>query len=185
MSTPWIVFDRDSRIDDFAKSALRVGAVFASTPSFRPELLPASEDVPVESSGTEAPAARGASAEPFGASAEPSGASAEAGVAMLSAEALAARPAMFPPTVGAPESVVEPSNLIVATDVVAEPSSSNALGDERAPFESASFLAPRFIASRGRLAAMAGACAGVVAAASIAALVLTGGARSGASAADA
>ena len=32
-SSPWIVFDRDSRIDDFAKSALRVGAVFASRPA--------------------------------------------------------------------------------------------------------------------------------------------------------
>jgi hypothetical protein len=29
------VFDRDSRIDDFAKSALRVGAVFASSPNIR------------------------------------------------------------------------------------------------------------------------------------------------------
>jgi hypothetical protein len=35
-SSPWIVFDRDSRIDDFAKSALRVGAVFVSQPSFGP-----------------------------------------------------------------------------------------------------------------------------------------------------
>jgi hypothetical protein len=35
-SSPWIVFDRDSRIDDFAKSALRVGAVFVSSPSLLP-----------------------------------------------------------------------------------------------------------------------------------------------------
>ena len=41
-SSPWIVFDRDSRVDDFAKSALRIGAVFASSPSFRPEVLDAS-----------------------------------------------------------------------------------------------------------------------------------------------
>lgn len=32
-SSPWLVFDRDRRIDDFAKSALRVGAVFASHPT--------------------------------------------------------------------------------------------------------------------------------------------------------
>src|SRR6185437_4245626 len=30
----WIVFDRDSRVDDFGKAALRTGAVFASTPEF-------------------------------------------------------------------------------------------------------------------------------------------------------
>src|SRR4051794_16659592 len=36
-SSPWIVFDRDSRIDDFAKSALRLGAVFASSPNLRNE----------------------------------------------------------------------------------------------------------------------------------------------------
>lgn len=34
-SSPWIVFDRDSKVDDFAKSALRVGAVFASSPALR------------------------------------------------------------------------------------------------------------------------------------------------------
>src|SRR5262249_7527009 len=33
-SSPWIVFDRDSRVDDFARAALRVGAVSASSPSF-------------------------------------------------------------------------------------------------------------------------------------------------------
>lgn len=43
-STPWIVFDRDSRVDDFAKSALRVGAVFMSSPNFRPEVLKAAEE---------------------------------------------------------------------------------------------------------------------------------------------
>jgi hypothetical protein len=30
VSSPWIVFDRDSRVDDFAKSALRVGGVCSS-----------------------------------------------------------------------------------------------------------------------------------------------------------
>lgn len=34
-SSPWIVFDRDSKVDDFAKSALRLGAVFASSPGLR------------------------------------------------------------------------------------------------------------------------------------------------------
>jgi hypothetical protein len=37
-SSPWIVFDRDSRVDDFAKSALRVGAVFASSPNLVSDL---------------------------------------------------------------------------------------------------------------------------------------------------
>lgn len=34
-SSPWIVFDRDSKVDDFAKSALRLGAIFASSPGLR------------------------------------------------------------------------------------------------------------------------------------------------------
>ena len=34
VSSPWIVFDRDSRIDDAAKSALRIGAIFRTTPMF-------------------------------------------------------------------------------------------------------------------------------------------------------
>lgn len=38
VSSPWIVFDRDSRVEgDFAKSALRIGAIFASSPSLLPE----------------------------------------------------------------------------------------------------------------------------------------------------
>ena len=40
-SSPWIVFDRDSRIDDFAKSALRVGAVFASRPTMHDRIASA------------------------------------------------------------------------------------------------------------------------------------------------
>lgn len=166
VSTPWIVFDRDSRIDDFAKSALRVGAVFASAPSFRPELVEAAEELSAEAPVAEAPVA------------------APAAPAPAVVEAPSARPAMFPPTVGAPESVVEPSNLIVASDVMPDSSSAIALGAERAPFESAASLAPSFIAPRGRLAAIAAACAGVVAAASIAALVLAGGARGGDAAAE-
>ncbi|MBX3209095.1 MAG: hypothetical protein KF764_28945 [Labilithrix sp.] len=183
MSTPWIVFDRDSRVDDFAKSALRVGAVFASTPSFRPEILEAAaksglsvaeqaaQPVIVTGSADVPPAAPAAPAE-----ADPFRPGAVLAPAMSSVLPSAG---VFPPSVGSPESVVEPSNLIVAADVMPDSSSSIALDDARAPFASASFpVVPAFIHGRGRLAAIAGACAGVVAVASIAAVVLAGAARS-------
>lgn len=56
-STPWIVFDRDSRVDDFATSALRVGAVFASSPTFRPSIVGLPEEKVTEDvSGSPEPA---------------------------------------------------------------------------------------------------------------------------------
>lgn len=42
-SNPWIIFDRDTQAD-FAKSALRAGACFVSSPNFRPEVLKAAEE---------------------------------------------------------------------------------------------------------------------------------------------
>jgi hypothetical protein len=49
VSSPWIVFDRDSRVDDFAKAALRSGAVFISSPEMPPQAsaAPAPVVVPV------------------------------------------------------------------------------------------------------------------------------------------
>jgi hypothetical protein len=102
VSTPWIVFDRDSRVDDFAKSALRVGAVFASSPSFRPEVLqaaqetgrPLAEIVAAPMPGLEAPASIRH---------EPA-------------------PKFFPEsTDSGSSSTTEPSSLIVASEIEAPP----------------------------------------------------------------
>lgn len=92
VSTPWIVFDRDSRVDDFAKSALRAGAFFASSPSFRSETL---EE-----------ARRGASA--------PSGASEEVTVDTSALDVV--------PSVAVPVAVpaAEPSDVALSRDLPSE-----------------------------------------------------------------
>lgn len=136
-SSPWIVFDRDSRVDDFAKAALRVGAVFASSPSFRPEAIKAAEECGKFVEG-------------------------------------------FPPSASSPESVAEPSNLVVATDVASGPSLTVALfGDVCVALESDPLAPlPVMLPHRARVTATAGACAGVFAAVVAVAIFLSGEMRS-------
>lgn len=110
-SSPWMVFDRDSRVgDDFAKSALRVGAVFASRPSYRPSAI-------------EANLRRSQQLTP---------------IVITEAAASPAAPA------------VEPSSIVVAADVLVDPAETT-----------------RTHPRRGRLAALAGACAAVLAVAAV------------------
>jgi hypothetical protein len=165
VSTPWIVFDRDSRVGvDFAASALRMGAVFASSPSFRPEVIKAAEEsgksldevaaLPLPTLSIPAPAAPNAIAhdDPF-----------RAGGTLAPAMSSVLRDAgVFPPAPTASDRVVEPSNLVVASDVVSDSSS----------IESIPVVA-RSGSRRGRIAAIVGACAGVLVLAS----VVVGGAR--------
>jgi hypothetical protein len=134
-SSPWIVFDRDSRIDDFARSALRLGAVFASSPSLMDVVrsAPPASDVSVSSPAT----------------------------APLTGAPATASP-MFPPSTGPTEPVVEPSNLAVATDLMPPAHGDTpSLGDEvDAPFPSASITSRRIAsiaaACAGVLALVAG-----------------------------
>jgi hypothetical protein len=173
-------------VDDFAKSALRVGAVFASSPSFRPEVLEAAEQaaaaplaplspmMPMTSEMTpEMPAALAAPV--------PMTEMAPAQMAPAPDADAAMTPPMFPPSSSSPESVVEPSNLVVASDVMHDSSAYGIAGldDGRPALESDPFaMPPGMFASRGRLAAIAGACAGVLALVAVSAVVLGGGARS-------
>lgn len=101
-SSPWIVFDRDSRIDgDFAKAALRIGAVFASSPSLLPETTTQSSAEVV----TSAPPAH----EPLVG-------------AVLSSGISSSHPAtgMFPETPHVTTDNAEPSNMVVASDLAPE-----------------------------------------------------------------
>jgi hypothetical protein len=155
VSTPWIVFDRDSRIDvegrnaidDFAKSALRVGAVFASNPSFRPEVMQAAAD-----SGEVAFRPGAYLASP--------------------ASSVPADVGMFPHS--SPESVVEPSSLVVSSDVMPDSSSAIPLDGSREVAVSDALLAPAVLPRRGRLGAIAGAC-GVLAMAGVIVALAAGG----------
>ncbi len=110
-SSPWIVFDRDSRVDDFAKSAMRVGAMFASRPSYRPDSL--------EQTGKP-----------------------------MDEAALARRSRMNTPVV-ITEVNAEPSNVVVARDLLGEPAS-----DEPAPVVHRSRWPLAFGAVAGALAAV-------------------------------
>jgi hypothetical protein len=84
---------------------------------------------------------------------------------------------VFPVSAGSPESAVEPSNMVVASDVVSDSSSVAIYNDVRPAAESDPFAAPG-VPKRGRLAAIAGACAGVLALVGATAFVLSGGVRS-------
>ena len=190
VSTPWIVFDRDSRVDDFAKSALRVGAVFASSPSFRPEVIQAAEAIgkPVEE------VAKMPLPLP---SLDASVAAREAGLlvredafrpgAVLAPAMSSVRAdnGMFPVSASVPESVVEPSNMVVATDVGSDSSSVAVVDDVRVAAESDPFVVPVGLPKRRRIAAVAGAFAGAVALVGGAALLFFDAARSSATAAPA
>jgi hypothetical protein len=140
VSTPWIVFDRDSRvespIDGIAKSALRVGAVFASNPSFRPDVIVTEASTGV---GDEIALAQTV-ADPF----RPGGVLAQARSSVL------ATAGVFPQSPAAPEAP-EPSSLVVATDV------SDAIAEAD--------LAP--LRARGRLAKVVGALGGCAVAAAV------------------
>jgi len=165
-------------VDDFAKSALRVGAVFASTPSFRPEVIKAAEEIgkpvaevaamPLPLPPLEPPP----SAEPLVRED-----SFRAGAVLAPAmSSLLADSGVFPPSTS-PESVVEPSNLVVATDVM--PDSASIALHEAEPAGEPEPFAPFATArsKRGRLAAIAGACAGILVLAGATGVVLSGGVR--------
>lgn len=148
-STPWIVFDRDSKVDDFAKSALRVGAVFASQPSYRPEVIEAAQ----MSGRTLAEIA----AAPLPELQRPVSITETGDAFRVGGTLTPARSSVlanvFPSEVTT-EPPVEPSNLVVATDVLADaPSSSNEIA----------FAPPRRLAT----------IAGVAAAALVVGFVLT------------
>lgn len=190
VSTPWIVFDRDSRVDDFAKSALRVGAVFASSPSFRPEVLRAAAE-------------SGKSVEEIAAQSVPGLAAPESVIVRDPFQPGAVfAPAMssvlpdtgtFPSSSSARESERqssgEPSNVVVAADVFPDSASAIALESARPSLGSLAsdpLASPAaFIARRGRIPAIVGACAGVLALVGVSAIVLGGGARAQAKAASA
>jgi hypothetical protein len=143
-SSPWIVFDRDSRCDDFAKTALRVGAVFASSPSI------------MEKDGV----VTSASALPVQMPVE----------VQMPAPVVTALP-MFPPS--APETPLEPSNVVVAKDVLAEPAT-----EHRAPISSLVELPPGMVRSRKRVAWIAAASSAGVVLAAVLAIGLHPGKRS-------
>jgi len=183
VSTPWIVFDRDSRVDDFAKSALRVGAVFASSPSFRPEVI-------------QAAAESGSSVEEIAAQPMPELAAPESVIvrepfqpgAVLAPAMSSVLPdtGTFPSSTSACQSAGEPSNVVVAADVFPDSASAIALECARPSLVSDPFASPpAVVARRGRIAAIAGACAGVLALVGVSAIVLAGGARAEAKAASA
>lgn len=130
VSTPWIVFDRDSRVDDFAKSALRVGAVFASSPSFRPEVLKAAAE-------------SGRSLEEVVAAPLP-------GLAPPPAYR-EKEPTFFPVSESRDEPAQEPSNMVVSSDLRSETPPEAAVVVETVE----AIKVPR--RKRGRIAAIAGA----------------------------
>lgn len=140
-SSPWIVFDRDSRIDDFARSALRVGAVFASSPSFRDEgVSVASVEPPVDILG---PMVVAMTDKPFDAST-----------------------GMFPKDVEPSDAATEPSTIVATTEV----NSDSAVAVDgaivaRERIESDPFAVPGLVPNRTRSRAfvIAGACAGFLA----------------------
>jgi hypothetical protein len=159
-SSPWIVFDRDSRVDDFARSALRVGAVFASSPSFREEVkssvdVSAPIDTPIAALG------------PMITEKTRATAFAPRGAAVLTpAMSSVLTGGMFPKDVGPTEPAVEPSSLVVASDVNSESAveldDANAFAG-REKIESDPFAVPGLVPNRSRALWMAGACGGVLA----------------------
>lgn len=98
VSSPWIVFQRHT-CEDFAKRALRIGAVFASSPSFRPSVVDQVEGRDVTRSEV----------------ADASAHSRKASVPILQASSPSS---MSSP----PESAREPSGIVVTKDVLAKSS---------------------------------------------------------------
>ena len=155
VSTPWIVFDRDSRVDDFAKSALRIGAVFASSPSFRPEVIKAAQESGRSLEEVVAMPLPGlAPLEPLP---KREDAFRDGAVLSPSTSSVLAEGRVFPPASPADSvSVVEPSNVVVATDVVAE----SAGGADRPSLDPA--VGRRSSAKSRRVAAAAMAVVGII-----------------------
>jgi hypothetical protein len=151
-SSPWIVFDRDSRVDDFAKSALRLGAVFASSPSLRVESAFATEEK--QSDDDVVRSAPATVPEP--APCVQNGSLEEGALLTAATSSVLASTGVFPSSADATESSVEPSNLVVATDVIGK--ASNA--PPRSP--AADAIAPPDV-RRARRAWAIAACVGIVA----------------------
>jgi hypothetical protein len=164
VSTPWIVFDRDSRVDPsanpmdgFARSALRAGAMFASNPSFHPEAI-------------QAAAESGKSVEVVDAQRDDAF---RAGAYIASpTSSVLTDVGIFPHS--SPESVVEPSSLVVASDVMRDSSSAIALDDGREIATTDALLPPTVVPRPSRRALILGAC-GVLALAGVTIALAAGG----------
>jgi hypothetical protein len=189
VSSPWIVFDRDSRVDDFAKSALRIGAVFASSPSLieppKEETVKALAEqaspfcgmTPMTTPKLAIPPSAFIATEPMPMPAPviteaPSLDPIREGVVLASGMSTNnPEMGMFPTSTTASEPAVEPSNLVVASDVMtdtSEPSLDSlrpaVVDSESDPFAMPDGIAPSLFARRGRLLAIAGgACTAVLA----------------------
>lgn len=171
-SSPWIVFDRDSRVDDFAKAALRLGKVFASSPSFVddssgdvvssvPLDRPITEPTPEPETRSDAPALPPPTLD-SGCGAAPTKPDAFANGAVLEHAMSSVLPStgLFPPSTDAPDANVEPSNLVVASDVISD---SDEPRPEEPPASGEVGLVIGRRASRRRIVFVAGTCAGVLA----------------------
>lgn len=168
-SSPWIVFNRDSRVDDFARAALRVGAVFASSPSLM-EGPRGSADVagslPVMEKplSAVAPSRSSAARSPF-----VEAGSLESGPGPITS-------CMWPSAgQGDPESAVEPSNVVVASDVTAEEAGDRGESSDATSSDAGarSDLRARLAGERRRALRLVVACATVLA--GVSALALLGG----------
>ena len=142
-SSPWIVFDRDSRVDDFAKSALRVGAVFASSPSLRQDMASSVEVI----SGPE----------PVILDTPMPTLDATPAETPISRAPIGTQP-MFPVDEAPASPVLEPSNLIVAADIA-----ERAPASPRETLASDPFAVPGLVPNRSRVLMLAGAALGIVA----------------------
>jgi len=150
VSSPWIVFDRDSRAEgDFGKSALRIGAVFASSPSLLPEPRELAEAMATGSS-------KFTIAEPVITQQDQP----------LSFESPAR---MFPAPVINEAPVVEPSNVVVAKDVLLDEQQ-----QPRAAIESDPFAVPGLVPNRKKSLMIAGGVVGMLALAAVVALSIGG-----------
>lgn len=184
-SSPWIVFDRDSRVDDFAKRALRLGKVFASSPGFDDDYSsgdvvssvpldrPITSPPPKAETRSDAPPLPPPTIDPGVPSVPPAAvapkpdAFANGAVLQHAMSSVLPSTGVFPPSTGAPDAAVEPSNLVVAADVIAE---KNASSDETGAESELPGL--RSSTSRKRFVFVAGACAGVFALAGLAVFAL-------------
>lgn len=135
-SSPWIVFNRASKVDDFATSALRIGAFFASRPDFRPSVLDAASGADPAQASSEADLLR----------------QSRASTPVVISESPPFPAPLFPPSTTPHEPVAEPSGLSVAADL--QPDTESQSGNPRASIVDA--FRPRW----GRAVAVAAsACA--------------------------
>jgi len=160
----WVVFERDSSAGDFASTALRRGVVFASIPSYRPEVLEATsvDGLPPGSAATPL-RGRGPGAHDS---------AGDGGVVLRSSTVEAGRALAIPLDEGPSSTAGEPSNLIVARDLHVDACDE----EEQAASSASSSTSPSSVlASARRLArfttivAMTAALAGVVTAAGVSA----------------